>query len=213
MRTERAGGRAKHKALRIRVFIVGWFGVVVSDFAERQCRSAVERFVRILRKWFLIYGLKLRQRHLHDPEAAGRGGGVAGFLDEDALPLVVDYGIGQSAGSLGEVRDYPRCRSWSWKATAPCGRIPEGAGTGHAGCRAGSCPIRALGRPSAASSKRKAAESVGFCRGEECACWGAMDNTMHHKPPKLWRGQRRGDENRKFPVSAGFRANRMIRAD
>lgn len=47
----------------------------------------------------------LRQRHLDDPEAAGRGGGVAGLLDEDTLPLVVDYGIGQSAGGLGSEGD------------------------------------------------------------------------------------------------------------
>jgi hypothetical protein len=64
-----------------------------------------------------VRSLKLRQRHIHNPETSRRGGvvaglqgcrvaglqgcRVAGFLDEDALPLVVDYGIGQSVGGLG----------------------------------------------------------------------------------------------------------------
>jgi hypothetical protein len=66
-----------------------------------------------------VRSLKLRQRHIHNLgvvaglqgcrvaglqgcRVAGlQGCRVAGFLDEDALPLVVDYGIGQSVGGLG----------------------------------------------------------------------------------------------------------------
>lgn len=58
--------------------------------------------VRVAETRKRVRSLKLRQRHLHDPKASRCGGGVAGLLDEDALPLVVDARDGGAAGHRGE---------------------------------------------------------------------------------------------------------------